>query len=125
MIVEQPVPGRQHQRDGDDGERRVRASVLAGVDRIPAVCREVSDEDMLKLGLIENIQREDLNPIETARAYRADWQAFAAWCALVPAPTTKTLASSSVAEVAILPTSEPSGKFCSSLGISMPSGGRL
>jgi ParB family chromosome partitioning protein len=53
------------------GERRVRASVIAGLDRIPAVCREVSDEDMLKLGLIENIQREDLNAIETARAYKA------------------------------------------------------
>ena len=53
------------------GERRVRASILADLDRIPAVCRDVSDEDMLKLGLIENIQREDLNPIETAKAYKA------------------------------------------------------
>jgi ParB family chromosome partitioning protein len=60
------------------GERRVRASVLADQEKIPAVCRDVSDEDMLKLGLIENIQREDLNPIETAKAYKAlaahfDW----------------------------------------------------
>jgi len=71
--VQEPVIIRQ--KDGAyelvSGERRMRASVLAGLDRIPAVCREVSDEDMLKLGLIENIQREDLNPIETARAYRA------------------------------------------------------
>jgi ParB family chromosome partitioning protein len=71
--VQEPVIVRK--KDGlfelVSGERRVRASVIAGVDRIPAVCREVSDEDMLKLGLIENIQREDLNPIETARAYRA------------------------------------------------------
>ncbi len=71
--VQEPVIVRQ--KDGAyelvSGERRVRASVLAGLDRIPAVCRQVSDEDMLKLGLIENIQREDLNPIETARAYRA------------------------------------------------------
>lgn len=53
------------------GERRVRASILADRDRIPAVCRDVSDDDMLKLGLIENIQREDLNPIELAKAYKA------------------------------------------------------
>lgn len=64
-------------RKGDDGyelvsgERRVRASIMAGLDKVPAVCREVSDTDMLKLGLIENIQREDLNPIELAHAYQA------------------------------------------------------
>jgi ParB family chromosome partitioning protein len=52
------------------GERRVRASILADVTRIPAVCREVSDRDMLKLGIIENIQREDLNAIELALAYQ-------------------------------------------------------
>jgi ParB family chromosome partitioning protein len=52
------------------GERRVRAAVMADLETIPAVCREVSDADMLKLGLIENIQREDLNPIELARGYR-------------------------------------------------------
>jgi len=52
------------------GERRVRASIMAGCEKIPAVCREVSDQDMLKLGLIENVQREDLNPIELARAYQ-------------------------------------------------------
>ena len=52
------------------GERRVRASVMADLETIPAVCREVSDADMLKLGLIENIQREDLNPIELAHAYK-------------------------------------------------------
>lgn len=52
------------------GERRVRASVMADLPKIPAVVREVSDRDMLRLGLIENIQREDLNPIETAEAYQ-------------------------------------------------------
>jgi len=51
------------------GERRVRASIIAGLENIPAVCRPVSDRDMLKLGLIENIQREDLNPIDLAIAY--------------------------------------------------------
>ncbi len=53
------------------GERRVRASVMAGLETVPAVCRDVSDADMLKLGLIENIQREDLNAIELAEAYQA------------------------------------------------------
>jgi len=52
------------------GERRVRASILADLEQVPAVCRDVSDRDMLKLGLIENIQREDLNAIETAHAYQ-------------------------------------------------------
>lgn len=52
------------------GERRVRASVMADLDVVPAVCRDVSDTDMLRLGLIENIQREDLNPMECARAYQ-------------------------------------------------------
>ena len=52
------------------GERRVRASIMVDLELIPVICREVSDRDMLKLGLIENIQREDLNAIETARAYR-------------------------------------------------------
>ncbi len=51
------------------GERRCRASVLADKREIPAVCREISDRDMLRLGLIENIQREDLNAIEVALAY--------------------------------------------------------
>jgi ParB family chromosome partitioning protein len=53
------------------GERRVRASVLAEINEVPAVVREVSDEDMLKLGIIENIQREELNPIELAQAYQS------------------------------------------------------
>lgn len=52
------------------GERRVRASIMADLDMVPAICRDVSDADMLKLGLIENIQREDLNPIECANAYK-------------------------------------------------------
>ncbi len=51
------------------GERRVRASILAELEAIPAVCRTVSDQDMLRLGIIENVQREDLNPIELALAY--------------------------------------------------------
>ncbi len=52
------------------GERRCRAAIMAGLDAIPAICRDVADSDMLKYGLIENIQREDLNAIELAMAYR-------------------------------------------------------
>lgn len=52
------------------GERRWRASQRAGLRRIPAVIREVSDEKLLELALVENIQRQELNPIEEANAYR-------------------------------------------------------
>lgn len=51
------------------GERRVRASVLAELELVPAICRDVDDVDMLRLGIIENVQREDLNPIELGQAY--------------------------------------------------------
>ena len=52
------------------GERRLRAARLAGLERIPAVIRQVIDRDQLELALVENLQREDLNPIEAAHAFR-------------------------------------------------------
>ncbi len=52
------------------GERRLRASKLAGIEEIPAYIREVNDEDIISFALIENIQREDLNPIEVAMGYQ-------------------------------------------------------
>ena len=52
------------------GERRWRAAIRAGLTQIPAVLRSVPDEKVLEIALIENIQREDLNPIEEARAYK-------------------------------------------------------
>jgi ParB family chromosome partitioning protein len=52
------------------GERRWRAAQRAGLKKIPAVVKEVSDEKLLELALIENIQRQELNAMEEARAYR-------------------------------------------------------
>jgi ParB family chromosome partitioning protein len=52
------------------GERRVRAARLAGLSQIPAVVREPSEEEMVELALIENLQRTDLNPLEEAIGFR-------------------------------------------------------
>jgi ParB family transcriptional regulator, chromosome partitioning protein len=52
------------------GERRWRACSLAGLDHIPALVKDIEPDDRLKLALIENIQREDLNPIELGLAYK-------------------------------------------------------
>lgn len=53
------------------GERRLRASKLAGRTTIPAIVRDVDDDDSLKFALLENLQREDLTPVEEARGYAA------------------------------------------------------
>ena len=71
--VLQPVLVRRH-ADGYQlvaGERRLRAAQLAGLDKIPAVLRQVDDRQMMELALIENVQREDLNPIDEAKAYQS------------------------------------------------------
>jgi ParB family transcriptional regulator, chromosome partitioning protein len=52
------------------GERRLRAAGLCGLNEVPAIIKDVADEDLLEWALIENIQREDLNPIEEAEAYQ-------------------------------------------------------
>lgn len=52
------------------GERRWRAAKIAGLTRAPVIIKEVPDESLLEIALIENIQREDLNPIEEAQAYK-------------------------------------------------------
>ncbi len=51
------------------GERRLRAASLAGLDRVPVVVKDISDEKMLEMSIVENIQRENLNPMEEAEAY--------------------------------------------------------
>lgn len=52
------------------GERRWRACKMAGINEIPIIVKELSDEETAKIALIENVQREDLNPIEEASAYK-------------------------------------------------------
>lgn len=72
--VIQPILVRQHgvgEYQLVAGERRLRAAQLAGLTKIPAMIREYDDRAMMELALIENIQREDLNPIDEAKAYQA------------------------------------------------------
>ena len=52
------------------GERRVKASQMAGLTEIPAIIRNFSDEEMMEIALLENLQRENLNPMEESRAYK-------------------------------------------------------
>lgn len=52
------------------GERRVRASKIAGLEKIPAIIRNFTDEEMMEISLLENLQRENLNVLEEALAYR-------------------------------------------------------
>lgn len=69
----QPLLVRRQNGDGYEliaGERRLRAAMKAGLNKVPVVVREATDNEALQLALIENIQREDLNPIEEATAYQ-------------------------------------------------------
>lgn len=52
------------------GERRYQASKLAGIEKLPVIIKDVDDQKMLELALIENLQRSDLNPIEEAKGYK-------------------------------------------------------
>lgn len=53
------------------GERRYRASIAAGLSEVPVIIKKLSDQDMMIHSIIENLQREDLNPIEEAKAYQS------------------------------------------------------
>lgn len=76
--VVQPILVRKHGLGYElvAGERRWRAAQRAGLHKIPAVVKDVPDEKLLELALIENIQREELNPIEEANAYQRLMQDF-------------------------------------------------
>jgi len=84
--VLQPIAVRPLARAGDSvaaryeiiaGERRWRAAQLAGIDKIPAIVRDVDDEQAAAIALIENLQREDLNPLEEARGFQRLIEEFA------------------------------------------------
>ena len=71
--VLQPLVVRRKEAGGYQliaGERRLRASRVAGLDKVPVIVREAEKEDRLELALIENVQRQNLNPIEEATAYQ-------------------------------------------------------
>ncbi len=70
--VLQPLLVRKHGNGYEiiAGERRYQASKLAGLDELPVIIKDVNDEEMLALALIENLQRSDLNPVEEAKGYR-------------------------------------------------------
>ena len=79
-ILVRPIPPSKRSKDdpkgGPDfqivaGERRWQASLKAGLDAMPVLIRKLSDQDVLEIGVVENVQRADLNPMEEARAYRA------------------------------------------------------
>lgn len=67
IIVKKSIKG----YDVIAGERRLRASKLAGKKTIPAIIRQISDEKMAEIALLENLQRENLNPLEEAKAYKS------------------------------------------------------
>ena len=69
-IVVRPVKGAQDRYEIIAGERRWRASQMAGLHEVPIVPVDISDSDALEFAIVENVQREDLNPLEEAAAYQ-------------------------------------------------------
>lgn len=68
-IMLRTVKGRAYQYEIVAGERRYRASKMAGLSEIPAIIKNLADDNAMEIALIENVQRENLNPIEEAAAY--------------------------------------------------------
>lgn len=74
-LLVRPIPGGGYQIVA--GERRWRAARMAGLGEVPAVVRELTDEQVTELALIENLQREDLNPLEEAKGYQSLMDSYA------------------------------------------------
>lgn len=70
-LIVRPLPGQPDRYEIVAGERRWRASQRAGLTEVPVIVRDFDDTEVLEIGVIENIQREGLNPIDEAAAYRA------------------------------------------------------
>ncbi|MCA1934335.1 MAG: ParB/RepB/Spo0J family partition protein [Asticcacaulis sp.] len=75
-ILVRPLPNQAGQFQIIAGERRWRAAQKAGLKTVPVIVRELDDLEVLEIGIIENVQREDLNPIEEARAYKVLMERF-------------------------------------------------
>jgi ParB family chromosome partitioning protein len=76
-LIVRPMSGFPHQFEVVAGERRLRAAQLAGLSDVPAIIREFSDQEAIAISLIENIQREELNPADEARALKKLIEEFA------------------------------------------------
>lgn len=66
---EMALPGESPRYELICGERRLKAALLSGLEKVPAIIKDVAENDLLEWALVENIQREDLNPLEEARAF--------------------------------------------------------
>lgn len=75
-LLVRPAPGQSDTYQLAYGERRWRASKLAGLETIPAIVRDLSDEQMLEIAITENVLRADLNPLEEAEGYRQMMELF-------------------------------------------------
>jgi ParB family chromosome partitioning protein len=75
-LLARPTPGQPETYQLAYGERRWRASKLAGLETIPVIVRDLSDEEMLEIAITENVLRADLNPLEEAEGYRQMMELF-------------------------------------------------
>ena len=78
-VLVRPVPGEPERWEVIAGERRWRAAVMAGRKDVPVIIREATDGEALILGLVENLQREDLNIMDRARALRRLYEQLGSW----------------------------------------------
>lgn len=75
-LMVRPIEGEPNAYEIIAGERRWRAAQMAGLHEVPIIVREMSDREALEIGLIENVQRQDLSPLEEAEGYRRLMEEF-------------------------------------------------